>query len=170
MGRTKALIEVDGVAMANRVADALRGAGCSTVVASGGDPDELAPLGLPIFSDPYPQSGPLGGVLGLLERFAGREVFALACDLPSLRSRHLVALMEAADRSPGADVVVARTTSIEPTCAIWRPSAIERVRAFHRSGGRALHQVIAQLQSVEVDVDPEAMRNINTPEELGGYP
>lgn len=172
MGRTKALIEIDGVAMADRVADALRHAGCAPVVAYGGDPIELSPLGMRVVPDRYPQSGPVGGVLGLLELFEAdqREVFALACDLPALRSRHLVTLIDAADRSPDADVVVARTTSIEPTCAIWRPSGLQRVRAFHRSGGRALHEAIALLRSVEVDVEPEAMRNINTPEELGGYP
>lgn len=85
MGRTKALIEIDGVPMAGQVAAALRDVGCSSVVAYGGDPVELEPLGLPVLPDQYPGSGPLGGVLGVLELFASAEVgrggvFVVVCD------------------------------------------------------------------------------------------
>ncbi len=175
MGRTKALIEIDGVPMADRVATALRAAGCASVIGYGGDPDELAPLGLPVLPDRYPGSGPLGGVLGVLERFelGARKpggVFIVACDLPALTGNDLAGMVAAARQRPGLDVVVARTSSIEPTCAIWRLSAIERIRRCFEDGERALHAVIEYLESFEVEVDAAALRNINTPEELGGYP
>ena len=41
---------------------ALASAGCISVIAYGGDPVELEPLGLPVLADRYPGSGPLGGV------------------------------------------------------------------------------------------------------------
>ena len=175
MGTTKALIEIDGVPMASRVAAALRVAGCSSVLAYGGNPDELAPLGLPVLADRYPGSGPLGGVLGVLELFEAHEprpdgVFVVACDLPALTGADLDALVKGAGDRSRVDVVVARTSSIEPTCAIWRLSAIERVRRSFDDGERALHSVIERLDSHEVDIDPAALRNINTPEELGRYP
>ncbi len=175
MGTTKALIEIDGVPMAARVAAALRAVGCSSVIAYGGDPDELAPLGLPVLADRYPGSGPLGGVLGVLELFEVHEprpagVFIVACDLPALTGDALHAVVATAEDHPDVDVVVARTSSIEPTCAIWRPAGIERVRRCFGDGERALHAVIARLRSHEVDVDAAALRNINTPEELGRYP
>ena len=175
MGATKALIEIDGVAMASLVAAALRDAGCCNVLASGGDPDELAPLGLPVLADRYPGSGPLGGVLGVLELFEAHEprpggVFVVACDLPALTGADLDALVKGARDQPGVDVVVARTSSIEPTCAIWRLSAIERIRRCFEDGDRAMHAMIERLDSHEVDIDPAALRNINTPEELGRYP
>jgi len=175
MGTTKALIEIDGVPMASRVAAALRNAGCSSVLAYGGDPGELAPLGLPVHPDRYPGSGPLGGVLGVLELFEAHEprpdgVFVVACDLPALTGDDLHALTAAIGDQPGVDVIVARTSSIEPTCAIWRLSAIERIRRCFDDGDRALHTMIERLDSHEVDIDPAALRNINTPEELGRYP
>ena len=46
MGRDKALVEVDGRALALRVADALRRAGADPVAAVGGDLPALARLGL----------------------------------------------------------------------------------------------------------------------------
>jgi len=175
MGATKALIEIDGVPMASRVAAALRAAGCSSIIAYGGDPDELAPLGLPVLPDRYPGSGPLGGVLGVLELFEAREprpdgVFVVACDLPALTGVDLDALVKGARYRPRVDVVVARTSSIEPTCAIWRLSAIERIRRCFDDGDRALHAMIERLDSHEVDVDAAALRNINTLEDLRRYP
>ncbi len=174
MGRTKALVEVDGVTMGARVAQALRDAGCSRVLAYGGDPDELAPLGLDVRPDRYPAAGPLGGVLGLLESLAAEApdaaVVVAACDLPSLRGEVLLALVDALRADASLDVAVARTSQIEPACAAWRGSAARQLRELYASGERALHVAIGRLDSVEVDVDPGALRNINTPEELGGYP
>ena len=37
-------------------------------------------------------------------------------------------------------------------------------------GERALHGAIGGLETVQVDVDPAALRNINTPDELDRYP
>ena len=175
MGRTKALIEIDGVPMAARVADALGAAGCRHVVAYGGDPDELATLGLPVLPDRYPGTGPLGGVLGVLELVESYEhavagVFVVACDLPALTGRSLAGMVQVATARPDVDVVVARTSTIEPTCAIWNPGATDLIRRCFGDGERALHAAIARLDSIEVDVDAAALRNINTPDELRGYP
>jgi molybdopterin-guanine dinucleotide biosynthesis protein A len=174
MGRTKALIEIDGVPMALRVAAALRDAGCVGVVAYGGDPGELAVLDIPVLPDRYPGTGPLGGVLGALELFESQQpvggVFVVACDLPALTGRSLAGMVTTARDRPDADVIVARTSAIEPACAIWNPTSLERIRRCFDDGERALHLAIARLEAIEVDVDGAALRNINTPEELGGYP
>jgi molybdenum cofactor guanylyltransferase len=175
MGRTKALIEIDGVPMATRVAAALRSAGCVDVVACGGDHDELAPLGLPVLPDGHPGSGPLGAVLGVLELLERQEaavagVFVVACDLPALTGDTLAEMVRAFSDRPQADVIVARTSLIEPACAIWRRTAVAPLRRCFEEGERALHVAIGRLDSVEVCVDSAALRNINTPDELGRYP
>jgi molybdenum cofactor guanylyltransferase len=187
MGRTKALIEIDGVPMATRVAAALRSAGCVEVVACGGDHAELAPLGLPVLPDRHPGAGPLGAVLGVLEQLDRQEaeeagmagmagmaevagVFVVACDLPALTGDSLAEMVRAARDRPEFDVIVARTSLIEPACAIWRRTAVEPLRRCFEEGERALHVAIGQLDSFEVVVDSGALRNINTPDELGRYP
>ena len=63
MGRDKALVAVDGVAMAERVARALEAAGCADVRFVGGDAPALAALGRPVLPDAYPGAGPLGAVI-----------------------------------------------------------------------------------------------------------
>jgi molybdopterin-guanine dinucleotide biosynthesis protein A len=175
MGRTKALIDIDGVPMAALVAGALRDAGCASVVAYGGDPVELDSLGLAVLPDQYPGCGPLGGVLGVLELFAATDAmvagaFVVACDLPALTGSDLAGLIGSARDNPDADVVVARTSDIEPTCAIWNPMVIEPLRRWFDEGERALHVAIGRLSVVVVDLDAAALRNINTPEDLDRYP
>jgi molybdopterin-guanine dinucleotide biosynthesis protein A len=172
MGRTKALVEVDGVPMAVRVVTALRSVGCQTVVAAGGDADELAPLGLDLVPDVIAGEGPLSGVLAVLERFVDRhptpDVFVVACDLPYLEPEDLGALIE--HRASGVDVVVARTHFLEPTCAIWSTSALPHLRSAFAGGVRALYRVLDGLVTVEVEIAADSVRNINTPGDLGGYP
>jgi molybdopterin-guanine dinucleotide biosynthesis protein A len=174
MGRTKSLIELDGVPMARRVADALALAGCGRVIAYGGDPVELESLGMPVLPDRHPGSGPLGGVLGALELFADTDpdvdgVFVVACDLPALRGGDLLGMVDAARRRRDVDVVVARTERIEPTCAIWSLRATGKLRDIFDSGERALHRAIEQLESCWVEIAPGAVRNINTPDDLDRY-
>ncbi len=113
-------------------------------------------------------------MLGALELLGESEpdldgVIVVACDLPALGADDLVAMIAAVRRHPDADVVVARTTRIEPACAIWRPAATGAIREFFDAGERAIHRVIEHLASVEVDVDPAALRNINTPDDLDRY-
>ena len=176
MGRTKALVEIDGVPMALRVVHALRGAGCDPVVAVGGQVDELAPLGIPVVPDIDPGGGPLAGIVAALAWFADAEpgtagwLCVAACDLPGLDAPTLALLVAAARDHPAADVVVARTDRLEPGCALWRVGAVDRVRALYDGGVRAVHGVLDVVHTVAVDVDPVALRNINTPADLGRYP
>lgn len=175
MGRTKALIPVDGTPMAQHVVEALRAAGCGEVVAYGGDPDELRSLPVPVLADAHPGQGPVGAVVGVLERFeghraAGPSVFVVACDLPGLDREVLRSMIAAARSHPDADVVVAQTSAIEPTCALWNVASAARVREEFDAGERALHAVIERLDAVRVVVDAAALRNINTPDDLRRYP
>lgn len=172
MGRTKALVEVDGVPMARRAAEVLAAAGCVSVVAIGGDPVELEPLGLPVLAERHPGSGPLGGVIRALEWSADANVdgvVIVACDLPFLGVREVTRLVDALRRHPDVDVVVARTARIEPACAVWRPDAAAALHEMFDAGERALHRAIERVTSIEVDVDPHALGNINTPEDLDRY-
>jgi molybdopterin-guanine dinucleotide biosynthesis protein A len=173
MGRTKALIEVDGVALATRVAAAMAEIGCMPVCALGGDPDELAPLGLDVIPDRWPGEGPLAGIICALESAQSdgqSDVIVLACDLPDIGSSDLRLLVDAADRSPEADVIVATTDRVEPGCAIWRTSALGGLRERFEDGERAVHRVFGDLDVVAVPLPAAALRNINAPGDLGRYP
>ncbi len=165
MGRNKAVVDVGGTPMAQLVADVLRAVGCDPVFLVGGDPDELAALGMAVVPDDHPGAGPVGGVLTAL-RSASSDTFVVACDLPALTVELIRTMGVIADEHPEADVVVARTDRIEPACAFWRSSAAPAVEAAFERGERAMHRVLALLDVIEVQVPPAALRNVNAPEDL----
>jgi molybdopterin-guanine dinucleotide biosynthesis protein A len=170
MGSTKALIEVDGRAMADRVLDAARSLGADPVVIVGGDPEELAALSAPVIPDRYPGEGPVAGVLAALQHFEGiaDRVLALPCDLADVDATTLLPLIEAEAGDGFSRVWVAAAERLEPMCAIWSVDSIPRIQELFDAGERALHAVIGELPHVAVTVDAAGLTNINTPDELPG--
>lgn len=170
MGRTKATIEVDGRAMADRVLDALRDVGSSPVVLVGGDADELGVLSAPVVDDEYPGSGPVGGLLSALDHLSTLDgvgaAFVLACDLADVTSDALWPIVEAAAGDDRSLVWVAATERLEPMCALWSLAARGIVRERFVAGERALHRLIAELPHTTVTVDGTALRNVNRPTDL----
>ena len=170
MGRTKALIDLDGRAMGDRVIDALRAVGADPVILVGGDADDLAPLDAPVVADRYPGEGPVGGVLSGLDHLAGLDavdaVLIMACDLADVTADVLWPLLDAAAGDAHSRVWVAATDRMEPMCALWSLAARGTVRERFVAGERALHRVIAELPHTTVTVDAGALRNVNRPEDL----
>lgn len=165
MGRDKALLPVDGVPMAARLASTLRLAGCAQVVAIGGAAEPLADLGLDVVADLHPGEGPLGGVISALEQFPdATAVVVVACDLPWLSSESVAAVLAAL----AADVlaVVGRTDRVQPLVGAWRPATLPILVARFTSGERRLRAVLEELGVVSVDLPPGELANVNTPDDL----
>ena len=161
MGVDKTLLVVDGVAMARRVADALLLAGCSPVVAVGGDSRELRSLGLEHVDDDFPGEGPLGGILTALAH--GGPAAVVACDLPHIEAATVTTLIDALGVH---DAAIAYTDRAQPLCAVWSPMAAAPLRAQFMAGERAVHRAITALDIIWVKVPPGDVRNINTPDDL----
>jgi molybdopterin-guanine dinucleotide biosynthesis protein A/rhodanese-related sulfurtransferase len=150
MGRDKAGIPVDGVAMADRVATALAGAGADPVLRVG------AEVG----------GGPLAAVADALRRSPHDVVVVLACDLPWTTPEAIRLVVAAlAGHAAAVPVVGGR---YEPLHAAWRRSvALPAVEAAIAAGEGAVHRVLRSLGAVEVTgVEPSAVRNVNRPADL----
>ena len=178
MGRDKALVLVDGVAMSARVRAALLGGGCSPVVAIGGRPAALGPLGFEVVPDEFPGEGPLGGVItALTHQPTAHAVLVAACDLPQLSATtaHYLAggnviptvqaLVEGLHEA-GAEVAVARGERLQPACAVWRVDTGAVLRERFLSGERRLVSALDGLHVVEIAVHPQDLANVNTPSDL----
>lgn len=161
MGRPKSLLEVAGVAMAQRVAAAMWRAGCMPVVAVG--PHELS-AGLDHVEDLHPGEGPLGGILSALGAANGAAALVTACDLPWIDAASLAMLIEVAGR--GEDVVVARSSRLEPLCALWQPAASAKLQVVFDAGERAVHRALLTLDVAEVALPDSVLTNVNAPEDL----
>lgn len=167
MGTDKALLRVDGVAMARRVADALVAGGCVEVAAVGGDGEGLAALGLCVVPDVWPGEGPLGGVVAALRQWPDADaVVVVACDLPRLTGRTVAALATALVANPDAAAAVGVTDRRQPMCSAWRPSAAVHLGDALERGERRLHTVLQQLRTVEVALPATELLNVNAPGDL----
>ena len=168
MGRDKAFVEYDGVAMAVRVAATLSAAGCGTVVAIGGDIAALTSVGLTCVEDEFPGEGPLGGVITALRQFPDAPaVMIVACDLPLLTPatvRTVLGGLASADRA--VMVSMARTDRAEPMCAAWRPTALAALEAAMSAGERRLHMAAQSVGAVQSVVPAGDLTNVNTPGDL----
>ncbi len=168
-GTDKALVEVDGRAMADRVAAVLESAGCAPVVFVGGEADRLTAItGREVVADTWPGEGPLGAVVDALRWFDRLDtcgVVVAACDLPDLT-------VEAVQSVAGEERVIAVAVAerVHPSLAYWPISTAEDVEALFRSGVRAMHEALDTLGATRVAVDAAALHNVNRPSDLGDYP
>jgi molybdopterin-guanine dinucleotide biosynthesis protein A len=164
MGTDKALLEVGGRPMVERVSAALEAAGCAPVVLVGGDGERLAAAtGRTVLADAWPGEGPLGGVIVAMRWFSTRGddgVVVAACDLADLTAD---AVRDVAD---GAAAAVAVAERRHPSLARWPVAALVQLEALFDSGTRSLHAALDALAASEVPVDQAALRNVNRPGDL----
>ena len=168
MGRDKALLEIEGIPMARRVAEVMRLAGCIPVFAVG--PARLA-AGLDVVSDDHPGEGPLGGILTALRAAAPGPVLVMACDLPWIDAHTVETVLAAAAAEPSeppprAHVFMACAAQREPLCAVWTPAAANELQLVFDAGERAVHRAAAGLVVREVQVRASGLINVNAPHDL----
>lgn len=152
MGRRKADIELDGVAMAERVALALRAAGAVAVARIG---DEVP--------DRHPRQGPLGGVLTALAWSAEAVTVVAPCDLldPSADAfRWLV------DALLGGEALAALAGVDQPLPIALRAAAAVPLQARFDAGERAIRAAVASLPVATASLPPAALADADTPEDL----
>ncbi|WP_439115942.1 molybdenum cofactor guanylyltransferase [Ilumatobacter sp.] len=169
MGRTKALIDVDGVPMAQCVARALAAGGCKDIALVGGSPLELAALELPVVADGVPGEGPLGGIISALGHFTEvSHVLVAACDLPLIDAGTVRNLLHAAQANPGRAATAAQTDRVEPALVVWSRACLDELVALFDGGERAVHRVLDQIDTQTVQVASRAMTNVNRPPDVPG--
>lgn len=174
MGRDKATVAVEGVALGRRVRDALREVGADPVVAVGGAEPRFRVWGYRWLEDQWPGAGPLGGAVTGLEHLAASgstdelAVALLAVDLPWLRGDRLSALARRL-LAGGSDAVVPRVGGrAQVLAAVYRLGARVGLRAAFLAGERSLVAAVEGLRVEVVDLDGDAgwLRDVDTPDEL----
>jgi molybdopterin-guanine dinucleotide biosynthesis protein A len=165
MGVDKALVEVDGVAMAARVARALTEGGCNPVLCQGGDAEALATLGLAVIADSQPGGGPLAGILDALAA-ADSDIVVTACDLPWLDGDTVHRLLTAAAAWPDADVVVAYDVHGPHLAGAWRARARQPLEHVIAGGVRSYRAALERLNTARLEVPASVVANVNSPDDL----
>jgi molybdopterin-guanine dinucleotide biosynthesis protein A len=166
MGTDKATLEVDGVAMAERVSKAAHDAGAAEVLVIGGTQKRANGISGMWKKDLYAGEGPLGGVITALKSATHDSVVVLSCDMPFITSAVIASLVPPLAE---AQATVGRTDRLNWLCAAWSKSeCLPSLQSVWKRNERAIHRAAVLLDVVEVPVPAVAVRNINTPEDLAG--
>lgn len=171
MGTDKSFVPFRGRPMIATVIDAVAGLGDELILITN-KPDEYAHLGLPMFGDLYPKTGPLGGIYTAVYHAAHPHVLTVACDMPWLNRpllEYIVSLRET------ADVVVPRWDKFpEPLHAVYSKACLEpikekldaqmyKITVFY---GRVSLRFVSREEIEQFDPEGKSFVNVNTPEEL----
>jgi molybdopterin-guanine dinucleotide biosynthesis protein A len=164
MGRPKAWLAVGQTILVRWVADRLA-PDFEEVLVSFAEPEQLeAPIPYRVVFDRKLAAGPMAGIEAGLTAARHDPVFAIACDMPFV-TRDMAAQAVAAART--CDAAVPRLDGRpEPVCAAYRKSALPHITECLNAGRRRATDVLSSLDVTWLEnVDPSAVRSLNTPDD-----
>jgi molybdopterin-guanine dinucleotide biosynthesis protein A len=170
-GQPKALMEVGGRRIIERVREAIRGAVDGILLVTN-TPEAYAFLGLPMVGDAFPEGGALGGIYTGLEVAPGEAAFTVACDMPFV---HPDVVRLVVDRAGEGDVVIPRVgEQLETMHALYRKTCLPAMAERLQAGRLKIAGFFDRVRVVEIDerdvrryADPGVVfMNVNTPEDL----
>ncbi|PYN18423.1 MAG: molybdenum cofactor guanylyltransferase [Candidatus Rokuibacteriota bacterium] len=170
-GEPKALLELGGRRIIERVLDAVRPVVDDVLIVTN-TPDLYGFLGVPMVPDVYPDHGSLGGIFSGLAAAGGEAAFTVACDMPFL---HPDVARLVVGRAGEGDVVIPRVgEQLETMHALYAKACLPHIEARLKAGRLKIVGFFDDLRVVEI---PEAdvarhrapdvvFMNVNTPDEL----
>jgi molybdopterin-guanine dinucleotide biosynthesis protein A len=165
IGGAKALAQLQGRPLIEYPLEALRSVLTDVAVIAKPDTDLPRLSGVTIWIEPAGLRHPLTGITEALARADGRPVVVCATDLPFVSPAVIERL--ARHPVPRVPVVVAgRGAEIQPLLGCYHPGASALLSAAAAEGRRPMREVVGELDPHVLEVDPEVLFNINTPEDL----
>ncbi len=170
MGRDKALLEVAGKLLVERVLEVFR-ENFERIILVGDRAERFAAFGLPVLPDIFPGSA-LGGIFAGLHAAETDYIFVAPCDIPFPNARLLRYLCSL---GAGFDAVVPTTAhGYEPLFALYSKTCLGPIRELLERGNFCAYAYYPQVrvryvpyeELVHLDRDGKAFLNINTPEEF----
>jgi molybdopterin-guanine dinucleotide biosynthesis protein A len=171
-GRSKALLPIGDqriidhqIAVLRTVADEL------AIVAAEADTDRYGALGVPVWVDLIPDSGPLGGIYTALVNATSSHTLVVASDMPFVTASFLQYLVRVGQN---VDVAIPRTTDgHQPLCACYAGTCVSVVRRHIESGTLKVTDLLSEVSVHEIgpaelkpfDPDERLFFNVNTPDD-----
>ena len=153
-GRDKALVEVGGTPMLERMIELLQDATKQVKLVA--MPNKYSAFGVETIEDQWSGEGPLGGIITALEDAAkspanGEWNLIVSCDMPFLTREWLGFVCQRATKSKAQVVLPHSASGPEPLCACWQTAAAAKLRSGFERGVRKVTEGIALLRSEVLD-------------------
>ncbi|MCA9959637.1 MAG: molybdenum cofactor guanylyltransferase [Anaerolineales bacterium] len=171
MGQDKSFVLFEGQPLIERVINRVADLGDELILITN-KPADYAHLGLPMFSDVYPDHGSLGGIYTAVYYASHPYTLIVACDMPWL-NRDLLHYMLTLRTS--ADIVAPRWDKYpEPLHAIYNKTCLPPILSKLQAQQLKITSFFGQVQVrfvereeiAQFDGNGRSFTNINTPDEL----
>jgi molybdopterin-guanine dinucleotide biosynthesis protein A len=170
MGRNKAVLEIGGKRLIDRLVDGLHQIFPEVIIVAN-TPDLYENLGVRVVPDLIPGKGSLGGIYTATAVASHPWAFVMACDMPFFNPgliRYLATLTE------GWDAVIPYTDDWEPLYALYAKTCLPQMERLIQSGNLKISWFFPHVRVRRVDReelrphDPQGLSlfNVNTPEEF----
>ncbi len=171
MGRDKALAEIDGTPMLQRVLNTAKPICGHIFLVS--DHEAHRRFGVEMIPDAVKGIGPAGGILSALRHCRTPLLLVLGCDMPYLNTKGLSFILKTLTEKQNCEVCIPYVQlRPEPLVCAIRKTALPQWEKSVISGERKLENIIVSLPCCICDGDDTTVfnngffTNINTPEEL----
>jgi molybdopterin-guanine dinucleotide biosynthesis protein A len=171
MGRDKALIELGGKTLLERVGDCLAGLFSELMIVTD-DPKRFRDFPYRFVADGQSGLGPIGGLETALRAARQETIFLAACDMPFLHPTVMQSMVSALG---GYDLLMPRLSNrLHPLHALYTKKCLPAIEAQITSGDLALHRLpeavnggfYPEKRFRKLDPSLLSVININTPEDL----
>ena len=168
MGRSKALLTLEGKTFFERITDEMKKEG--PVYISVDLAEHVPSCPYHIIEDELQEYGPLGGILSSFRQIREDVIFLCACDMPFMTAEHIRYLKVLLQPEDEVLLVRAADGRIHMMGGLYRRSFLPALEQFVAEGN---HRFRDLLKDLRVHILPEeelgdrmkVYRNVNTPEE-----
>jgi molybdopterin-guanine dinucleotide biosynthesis protein A len=165
LGGAKATVELSGRPLIWYPLQALTAVLSEVAVIAKADTELPSLPGVTVWIEPQTPRHPLLGIAEALGLAGGRPVLACASDLPFV-TPELVASLARADAGGAPAVVAAADGALQPLLGRYEPEAVRLLAGAAAEGEPARAAVAAIGPRLFEVADPDALFNVNAPEDL----
>ena len=176
-GKEKALIHLLDRPLLSYVLEKVSGKVAPIALNINSNFDSFQKFGYKIIKDPIKgHLGPLAGILASLnwaKEINQDWVLTLPCDTPFLPKNLVQSMVEAKNKTPEVDLVVAKSRGFNhPVIALWKSDINNKLQNALNEGVRKIDIFTAQLKIAYVDFDNiqnsdfDPFTNLNSPQDL----
>lgn len=170
MGRDKAVLEIGGKRLIDRLVEGLQGIFPEVIIVAN-TPGLYDYLGVRVVPDLIPGKGSLGGIYTATALANHPWAYVMACDMPFFNPRLIRYL---ASLTTDWDAVVPYTDDWEPLYALYAKTCLPEMEGLIHSGNLKISRFFPSVRVRRVDgeeirhYDPQGLSlfNANTPEEF----
>lgn len=164
MGGSKATVALDGRPLLTYPLEAVWRAMGHAVVVAKADTELPSMPGVTLWIEPSAPSHPLVGLVHALEMAGRHPIVACAGDLPFVTPRVVEQL--STGRRGATAVLAAAGGEVQPLLGWYHPRALAVLRQSMPGDDTPLREAVARLRPAVLEVEPETLFNVNTPDDL----